>query len=390
MGCYIASNNNRHYAALEATYGTAAAATAENRIPALKLGLRQQTLVPRRRDKTGSRTFPGLPPGFRTRTDFELSTYLTHWPDPESEPCYSALFRGALGAAPVVFTGAVVQGVTDGTRITTAAAHGLVPNQAVRFGNEIRFVAAVSNTTAFVLNAGFAEDPAVGAALGAAITYMPAANLPGVTIYDYWDPGDAVQRIIAGAGIDKMRIQVNGDFHHFEFDGLAACLIESVAFTPPTAGLDEFPVEPAGAPSTFPLVPGSLGQAWFGVEPARFHTVVEAAVQLDNDLDLRASEFGIDKAKCIAAGIRTVTLDMRLIANTTGDTNGLYQAARQRTPVSAMFQLGQQAQHLCGVYMPTVVPEIPEFDDEETRLQWRFRNSRAQGAGNDELIVAFV
>jgi hypothetical protein len=39
--------------------------------------------------------------------------------------------------------------------------------------------------------------------------------------------------------------------------------------------------------------------------------------------------------------------------------------------------------------MPAMVPEVPEFDDRETRLQWRFQNSRAQGTVNDELYVAF-
>jgi hypothetical protein len=36
-----------------------------------------------------------------------------------------------------------------------------------------------------------------------------------------------------------------------------------------------------------------------------------------------------------------------------------------------------------------VVPVVPEFDDSETRLQWKFTGSQAQGAGNDEIYVAF-
>ena len=53
MHCYISSNNNRYYAALEQSFGEAGAATAENRIPAVKLGIRQIVERPRRRDKTG-------------------------------------------------------------------------------------------------------------------------------------------------------------------------------------------------------------------------------------------------------------------------------------------------------------------------------------------------
>jgi hypothetical protein len=36
-----------------------------------------------------------------------------------------------------------------------------------------------------------------------------------------------------------------------------------------------------------------------------------------------------------------------------------------------------------------VVPEVPEFDDGENRLQWKFSGSQAQGIGNDEICVAF-
>jgi len=67
----------------------------------------------------------------------------------------------------------------------------------------------------------------------------------------------------------------------------------------------------------------------------------------------------------------------------------LYQASRQRSPMGVMFQLGQQEGQLFGVYLKSVVPEVPEFDDGETRLQWRFSNCRAQGTFNDELFVAF-
>jgi hypothetical protein len=70
-------------------------------------------------------------------------------------------------------------------------------------------------------------------------------------------------------------------------------------------------------------------------------------------------------------------------------TTGLYQAARQRSPISAMFQLGQQSGQLFGVYLKSIVPEVPEFDDSETRVQWKFHNCRAQGTADDEVVLAF-
>jgi hypothetical protein len=54
-----------------------------------------------------------------------------------------------------------------------------------------------------------------------------------------------------------------------------------------------------------------------------------------------------------------------------------------------MFQLGEQEGQLLGVYLKSVVPEVPEFDDSEPRLQWHFRDSRAQGTVDDEIALAF-
>jgi len=42
-----------------------------------------------------------------------------------------------------------------------------------------------------------------------------------------------------------------------------------------------------------------------------------------------------------------------------------------------------------GVYLNSMIPEVPEFDDGETQLQWKFRPSRAQGTVDNEIAVAF-
>ena len=70
-------------------------------------------------------------------------------------------------------------------------------------------------------------------------------------------------------------------------------------------------------------------------------------------------------------------------------TKGLYQAARQQSPIEVMFQLGQQSGQLFGVRMKSVIPQVPEFDDSDGRLQWKFANSQAQGTVDDEITVAF-
>ena len=54
-----------------------------------------------------------------------------------------------------------------------------------------------------------------------------------------------------------------------------------------------------------------------------------------------------------------------------------------------LFQLGEVDGQVMGVYLKSVIPEVPEFDDRDNRLQWKFRASRAQGTVDDEISVAF-
>jgi len=210
-----------------------------------------------------------------------------------------------------------------------------------------------------------------------------------VSIHDYWDPQSAVQRILAGCGVDRLRIGVNGDFHAFRFSGIAKDLVDSATHTANQAGLVSFPTEPAIGEWNYTVVPGNLGQAWMGNVPSEFFSLLEAEIILDNDLEGRHHEFGSDTPQCLVAGRRRVEMNFRIYGNDEPETTALYQAARQRSPIPIMLQLGQQGSQLCGVYMKGVVPTVPEFDDRDKSLQWRFSGSRAQGTSNDELVIAF-
>src|SRR5205807_10391286 len=137
MASYISSNANRFYTVLENSFGKAEAITAANRIPAVKLGIKQQVETATRRDKTGSRTFAGLPQGVRRRTDFELQTYLTSWDRITPGPGYGPLFHAALGGDALTFAGAIAASSTAGGRLGFGAAHHLHVGQAVASGSEI-------------------------------------------------------------------------------------------------------------------------------------------------------------------------------------------------------------------------------------------------------------
>ncbi|MDP9114598.1 MAG: hypothetical protein M3O20_13095 [Acidobacteriota bacterium] len=390
MSCYVSSNNNRFYVALETAYGVVPGVTGQQRIPGVKLAARQALEETSRRDKSGSRTFVGLPNRIRKRTAFQLNTFMTDWMSGAAAPSHGPLFQAALGGTPLAFAGGTVATTSATTQIAFSAAHGLSVGQAVAHAGEIRFVAGIQNSTTVFLVAPFSGGVAAGTVLGPTLTYPLGSDLGSVSIFDYWDPSDAVQRILNGAAVDSLKVKVNGDFQEFVFAGPAQDLLDSASFTSGQGGLTQFPGEPASADFDYSIVPGHLGQVWMGATPAQFFTLTGAELGLSNKVQLRVKEFGSDFARCIAAGERQVNLNFTVFEMVDAQTAELYQAARQRSPVSVMLQLGEQAGQLFGAYMPAMVPEVPQFDDAETRLQWKFQNSRAQGAVNDELYIAFA
>jgi hypothetical protein len=265
----------------------------------------------------------------------------------------------------------------------------LNPGQAITAGGEIRFVAAIVDAQTVILNAPFSSAPAPGLTLGQTATYSLATQLPSVTIFDYWDPATAVQRFLCGAAVDRMTVKLNGDFHQMEFKGFAQDLVDSASFESGQGGQTTYPAEPAQDSFSYSLVPGNLGQVWLGVSPTEFCTVSAASIEIQNDVDARKKEFGSCLPKAVVPGNRTVSLTLELFAMDDAATTALYQAARQQSAVSVMFQLGQVAGQLMGIYLPTLVPTVPQFDDSDKRLQWKFSDVRAQGSAENEIVVAF-
>jgi len=389
MSVYISSNANRFYCSIENTYGQVEAISQVNRIPAVKLTATQQLEVSNRKDKTGSRTFAGLPPGGRRKTTFDLTTYLTTWDVTTSPPAYGPLFQGTLGGAPLLFPGGTVGASATNTTLQFGAPHGLTSGQAVTYLGELRFVAAVVDSFSVLVNAPFSNMPVVGASVGPTVTYFPATNLPSVSIFDYWSPSTAVHRILCGAGIDKVTVKVNGDFHQFQFSGVAQDLADSTSFSSGVGELTTFPVEPTLGAFDYSIVPGNLGQVWLGSTPSQFCTLTDAQLVIGNNLDVRSQEFGTSLPLALAPGTRNVSIQFQLYEQDDSSTQSLYQAAKQQSPISAMIQLGQQPNQLFGVYLQSVLPEVPEYNDSTARLQWSFASSRAQGTVDDEVVVAF-
>jgi hypothetical protein len=386
---YILSNDNRFYVALEQSYGAAAAITAGNRIPAVKLTTKQQIEKVHRADKTGSRTFAGNPSGLRTQTSFGLKTYMANWANPSALPPHGALFQACLGGSPAQSTGGTVASASGSSTLAFTAPHGLATGSAVTSGGEMRFVTVVVNADTIQLNAPFSITPTASSQTGATTMYQSAENLPSLTLYDFWSPTTAVQRVLGGMAVDTLSIKVNGDFHEFDFSGQAQDLVDTASFESGELGLSSFPAEPSVSPISYSIIPGNLGQVWLGSSPTRFFTLTNADVTFANNLELRAREFGAILPSVISPGQRSVSINFSLYQKDDTGTAALYQAARQRSAIPVMMQLGQQQGELFGIYMPSVVPEVPAFDDSDKRQKWQFQTCRAQGSVNDEIYVAF-
>lgn len=389
MSCYLSSNENRFYAGSEVSYGETPNITSLNRLPAVKLAIKHTTEKVDRRDKVGGRSFAGLPTGLRRRTEYQLRTYLTAWNDAAEPPGYGPMFRAAMGAAPRLHGGGILDAGSTEYQLRFTSSHGLVAGQAVSVLGELRFVAAVIDDQTVELNAPLSAPPPSNVGTGVTMTYFLGKSLPSASIFDYWSPEEAIQRILCGAVVDEMKIVVNSDFHEFHFQGPAQDLIDSASFESGQGQLSEFPSEPIIENFDYSVVPGHMGQVWLGVTPERFYTLTSAELSLDNGIDVRNREFGSSMIRCVAAGVRNVNLNFELYGSDQESSKALYQASKQRSPISVMFQLGEHAGQMFGAYMKSVAVETPQFDDSETRVRWRFSGCRAQGSVDDELIIAF-
>lgn len=389
MACYISSGKNRHYAAIEADFGQAAAVTAAQRFTSLGVAVSVEQERPRRRDKTGTRTYQGIAGEFRRRVSFEAVTYLYQRDPMAPAPRYSALIEAAMGSGPVATNGGVTVASTSGTQITFSGSHGLQAGQALAIGGEVRFVESISGPSGIVVSAPFTREVA-GLPAGSAVVYPLAHDLKSATMYDYWSPSTAIQRLLAGCVMDEIAFEINGDYHELRFRGEAAALLDSRTFQSGQAGLAAFPEEPGVGVNIEAPVPGHLGQAWFGTGPEMLHTVKSARIVLKNNVDLQRKDFGMSTPRCFAPGEREVNVELELYGQDKSVFNELYEAAQLRNALPLMLQLGSAPGQMSCIWIPAFVPEIPEFLDDEPRLRWRVRSSQAQGAGEDELNVAFA
>jgi hypothetical protein len=303
-------------------------------MPAVKLSVKQQLVVSGRQDKTGSRTFPGVPAGGRKQTSFALNTYLTSWQKTSPGPSYGPLFQAALGGTPAQSGGGAVSAATTGRAsglLRTARAFGWTGSGVgqrvaicrLHCGRQQRSVERAVHRLA----GGRRSD--------AGDCHLHARDHAAERHYiRLLGPGDG------GAESDKRGgSRRDGDpgqrgLPRIQFGGLAQDVLDSSSFSTGAASLQTFPAEPALAAFDYSIVPGNLGQAWLGTTASQFFTVTNASIVLKNNLETRAREFGSSLPLAISPGRRVVAAALELYSQDDAATEGLYQAARQQSPIS--------------------------------------------------------
>ena len=260
MSSYISSNQGIDFTwPLKLLMGRFASVAGINRFPAVHLAIAQGLQSGHRRDKTGSRTFLGVPATSRKVTTFQLQTYLTSWTGTQ-QPSYGPLFQAALGAIPVSSAGLTVQAVVGTSGLETSTPHGLSVGSGVSFQQRATLCDDRSQPELCGFERAVFFNGSGRKRIGVNHYLFPRYEPAKCFSFDYWDPADAVSRVVAGGAVSQLEFAVNGDFHEFLFQGPAADVLDSTSFTAGQAGLNAFPAEPKLDAFDYSIVPGHLGQ----------------------------------------------------------------------------------------------------------------------------------
>jgi hypothetical protein len=380
---YIATHSNRIYLKSEAENPVMGDMTQAMLAPVtdFRVATRRKQLF--RQDKTGYRSeSPVLGPQ-RELIEVALNAYGVGWEGGVATSSIGPVLESGFCAGSNTSGGGTVSAIT-GTTITFAEDTDLETGSAIVFGSEMRFVVAVGGPREVTINSPFTVEPSAGAELLGCLGQKAGDERRALSILDAWSPAQAVQRYITGVVADRLSIEVNNDFVEIGMKGYARRQYDNVSGN--VGSEFAFPAEPAQVAPVASPIAGHLGQAVIG--ESQVCTLTEAKIVIDNNIEPRTNEFGCFETKAFVPGSRRVTLDFTVYERNDTFSQYLYSAAVNHVPVPVMFQLGRQQGAMLGVYLPAVLLNMPEFDDRQPRLLWRFQASLALGGMNDEVYLA--
>ncbi len=213
------------------------------------------------------------------------------WPDQTTLPPHGPLLEAAMGAPGLMWPGGTTSTNCTTSTIYFVSPHNLNPGQAVVFGSEMRFVAAVVTPQVVIVNAPFSSAPATGIPLGPTRDLHACNNCcPASACSITGTRSDAVQRILPGVGVDRMTsVHERRLPASLSFPGHGPGCAGQQRIVPGWPGwTGDIPRgDRPRSPVNYALVPGNLGEVWMGVIPNQMFTVTQASVEIKNNLGLR-------------------------------------------------------------------------------------------------------
>lgn len=223
MSNYVLAPQQRAYAKIEATFGVNPGLAAGNGFRFMRLEPAKPQEYILRRDKQGTRTFPGVVPGGRRRGDLPIDAHVIPNGAAGTKPDMDPFYQAAFGTAGTTWVGNTVgAGSTTTSIVFVDNSQPLTVGQFISYNGEARYVTAYNSSTfTATVTPPFSFAPPAATVMGSSFNYLLGTNLPSVTIGSYWDPSTAEQDLITGWVCQTMRLTINTETTDVAFTGQA-------------------------------------------------------------------------------------------------------------------------------------------------------------------------
>lgn len=224
---------------------------------------------------------------------------------------------------------------------------------------------------------------------GTSVTYSLSDSLYYFSGMSFRQPATANQRALAGALVKTATFNFGAGVNvaSVSFAGVAPWVVDS--FTLPTASVTDafgwhgmtYPTEPSSHTTNGNQVTGFLGSIQVnGNTYANFKT---GQIKLDTGVDL-SEVFGSYYGGTPEAAERNFTAQLSIYDQDDSTTQALYALCEAKTPVTVIYQIGNQTGNTWTLTLNGVQFASPSLDDGGISFVANIEDSSASGLGLDE------
>jgi hypothetical protein len=393
------TKNERLYAALETTYGTAATLAAADCVRHISCKFSPIVAKLVREDKTGARSKTAGDVGRKSAT-WESSHSLVTSGVAGTLADLDPFFVCLMGTAGVVKTGTST--ITAATNVSpiviTAASHGLATGDMVNItgvlgntaANGAWFVTVTdANTFSLIGSTGNGAWTSGGTINKAAVKYALSDVIRSMTIGHFITPASLEQQLAIGSVVKTGKFTLGQDVAKVDWTGESKWITSSLYFSDSNAdaemkaGLSAFPTEPASPVTSGGLIPGYKGKAILG--GSLFTKVTSTTINFTTGNEIPHDYFGTDYGQDPEGDVRSITVDASITAEDTAAQALLYKYALEGTPIDVAMQLGIVPGSIVGIYCKGVQLPVPELDSTGKRFIRNFSGAEAHGSSASSL-----